>query len=481
MVTNAVSTSARLGRRASAGVLLAFAWTGLAGAGPMPESFAGLAEKAIPSVVTVTGAKLSENRVTAQDNPPFDFPKGSPFGELFRQFRERQMPERESSGVSLGSGFIIDAAGYIVTNNHVIDGARDIQVKLADRRELRARVVGADAHTDLALLKVEAPDALPAVEFGDSDTIKIGDWVMAVGNPFGLGGTVTVGVLSARGRDIKSGPYDDFLQIDASINPGNSGGPTFATDGKVIGVNTAIFSPSGGNIGIGFAVPSNQAKQVIAELRVRGQVERGWLGVSIQPVTLEIARAVGLDRPAGALVAQIVANSPAAMADMRAGDIVLSFAGDKISDTRDLPRLVARAEPGSKAAVELWRDKTRHTIELQVAKLAPPDKVAADDNAAAGNGAAKYLGARLSALTPALRQQFSIKDGVTGVLVLAVESGDPRREALRPGDIIQTINGTSVTTPVEVGRLVAGDGRRGAVLVQVLRAGERLFLGVPVA
>ncbi|MBM4299808.1 MAG: trypsin-like serine protease, partial [Deltaproteobacteria bacterium] len=255
MVTNAVSTSARLGRRASAGVLLAFAWTGLAGAGPMPESFAGLAEKAIPSVVTVTGAKLSENRVTAQDNPPFDFPKGSPFGELFRQFRERQMPERESSGVSLGSGFIIDAAGYIVTNNHVIDGARDIQVKLADRRELRARVVGADAHTDLALLKVEAPDALPAVEFGDSDTIKIGDWVMAVGNPFGLGGTVTVGVLSARGRDIKSGPYDDFLQIDASINPGNSGGPTFATDGKVIGVNTAIFSPSGGNIGIGFAVP----------------------------------------------------------------------------------------------------------------------------------------------------------------------------------------------------------------------------------
>jgi len=488
------STPRRLAsaRRAVTGaaLALAFTWTTVSVSAPMPESFSGLAEKVIPAVVMVTSTIRSESG-RAQDSAdmPFNFPKGSPFDEMFRQFRERQRPDRSpAEGVSLGSGFIIDPAGYVVTSNHVVAEGRDILIKLSDQREYRATLVGADEQTDLALLKLETKDKLPYVEFGDSDQLKVGDWVMAVGNPFGLGGTVTVGVLSARGRDIRSGPYDDFLQIDASINQGNSGGPTFNTQGKVIGVNTAIASPSGGNVGIGFAIPSNQAKQILAALRQNGHVERGWLGVSIQSVSPEIARAMGLDKANGALVAQVVPGGPAAKADIKVGDIITGFAGETVKDVRDLPRIVASTAAGTAANVELWRDGGRRTASVHIAKQPAPDKQASAQRSDRGNDepegqSSKRLGAKLATVTPELRRQFGIKDGLAGVVVLSAEQIDPRREHLRPGDLVQKVDGTAVSTPAEVDKAMEGSGARsrGAVLLQIVRKGQTTFVGVPLA
>ena len=295
---------------------------------------------------------------TRMPEMPFNFPEGSPFEKFFKQFRDR-MGEPESGkpqphmATGLGSGFIVDPSGYVVTNNHVVDGPSDVKVRLDDDSVYPAKIVGTDAQTDLALLKIDAKRLLPAVDFGDSDKAEVGDWVMAVGNPFGLGGTVTAGIISARGRSIDAGPYDDFLQIDAPINQGNSGGPLFSMDGQVIGVNAAIYSPNGGSVGIGFAIPSNMAKAVIAQLKETGKVERGWLGVQIQKVTPEIAGAVGLTEARGAMVTEVTPDSPAAKAGLKQGDVILGFAGEKVADPRGLARAVAKEPAGSKTSLSV--------------------------------------------------------------------------------------------------------------------------------
>src|SRR6202049_91621 len=286
------------------------------------------------------------------------------------------MPEGQSRRIALGSGFIIDPSGYVVTNSHVVGDASKVEVTLQDDSKYPAKIIGRDPKTDIALLKIKADKPLPHVTFGDSSAAQVGDWVMAVGNPFGLGGTVTTGIISARGRDIHSGPFDDFLQIDAPINRGNSGGPTFNLDGQVIGINTAIYSPNGGSVGIGFAVPSNVAKTVVAQLEQHGKVSRGWLGVQIQEVTPAIAASLGLQGEHGALVAVVTPNSPGAKAGLKQGDVILSFNGSEVGRLRDLSRLVAETTPDSSAKLKVWRNG--QTVELQttVGELATTDQVA---------------------------------------------------------------------------------------------------------
>ncbi len=372
---------------------------GPAQAAEAPASFAALAEKVTPAVVNISTEREVAGSGATPRGLPFDFPEGSPFEEFFRRFEGRrgQVPERMAT--ALGSGFIVDPSGYVVTNNHVVDSATNIEVTLTTGQSFPAKLLGADRKTDLALLKIDSPDPLPAVSFGNSDAVKVGDWVMAVGNPFGLGGTVTAGIVSAGGRDLHAGPFDDFLQIDASINQGNSGGPTFSMAGEVIGVNTAIASPNGGSVGIGFAIPSNMAKTVIAELRQHGAVERGWLGVQIQPVTPEIAAAVGLKEPKGAIVSQVLPDSPAAKAGLKQGDIILGFGGSAIGEMRDLPRLVAATDVGEDVNVDIWRDREEQSVSVEIAKLDDSDEVAAIDGTPAqpGGESVEPLGLELAA------------------------------------------------------------------------------------
>ncbi|MGE0116877.1 MAG: DegQ family serine endoprotease [Dongiaceae bacterium] len=451
-----------------------------------PDSFAPLAEKVTPAVVNVSTQRQIAGESAQPRSLPFNFPEGSPFEEFFRQFGERQgRPSPERSAMALGSGFIIDPAGYVVTNNHVVESATNIDVTLTNGKSYPAKLLGADAKTDLALLKIDSPDPLPAVSFGDSDALKVGDWVMAVGNPFGLGGTVTAGILSARGRDLHAGPFDDFLQIDASINQGNSGGPTFAMNGEVIGINTAIASPNGGSVGIGFAVPSNIAKPVIAALREHGEVERGWLGVQIQEVTPEIADAVGLKQPKGAIVSSVLPDSPAAKAGLRRGDIIVAFDDKPINELRDLPRLVAEASIGGNADVTVWRDHDERTVSVRIAKLQDEDVVASDKTPAEpGVQPVEALGLTLAGLTPDLRQQMGIPDDIDGVVVMAVEDRSPAAEqGLRPGDVIRQVGSESVTRPQQVESLAqaARAENRQALLLLVNRGGNELFVALKVA
>jgi len=332
-------------------------------------SFAPLVSKVKPAVVQITS--LSGGRVVRQNIPELE----GPFGEMLRRYYEQQgrsltTPQQKA----LGSGFIVDPAGYIVTNNHVIDGAREVSVTLSDGSEHPARLIGRDDKTDVALIKIDVRHDLPYVAFGNSDEAQEGDWVLAVGNPFGLGGTVTAGIISAHGRNINEGPYDDFLQIDAPINPGNSGGPLFNQYGQVVGIDTAIYSPSGGSVGIGFAVPSNVAKSVVAQLRKSGSVSRGWLGVSMQPLTPSIAQAVGLTDAKGVLVNQVVHGSPADAAGIQQGDVITSFDGRSIQSQRDLALAVAETPAGKRATASVWRDG--HSASLAVLVRAQPSETA---------------------------------------------------------------------------------------------------------
>jgi len=469
---------------------------GSAHAAQTPDSFADLAAKVSPAVVNVS----SKHKVARADNPAPDMPdlpKGSPFEEFFKHFREKQGDNGGHPVTALGSGFIIDPSGYIVTNNHVIDGATDIEVTLSSGKDFPAKLIGADQKTDLALLKIDSPTPLPAVPFGDSDTIRVGDWVMAVGNPFGLGGTVTAGIISARGRDIHSGPYDDFLQVDASINQGNSGGPTFDMAGEVIGINTAIASPNGGSVGIGFAIPSNEAKPVIAALREHGSIERGWLGVQIQEVTPDIAQATGLDKAEGALVADIQPNSPAAKSDLKRGDVIVGYDGKPVKELRDLTRLVADTPVGQQATLTIWRDGAKQSVAVQIAKLQPDQEAAAspnDENGAGDNGdngngdvagqPAAALGLTLSRITPDVRQQFQIPDTVKGVVVTDVDaSGPAAAQGIQPGDVIEQVAQKDVTTPHEVQTLAqaAREAHRNAVLLLVNRQGNEIYVAVKFA
>ena len=325
-----------------------------------PTSFADLAEKLMPSVVNISTTQT----IKTQTSPFPQFPPGSPFGEFFKEFER----PTERKATSLGSGFIIKKEGIVVTNNHVIANAEDIIVRV-DNKEYQAKVLGSDPYSDIAVLKIESSQNFKIVDFGNSDKARVGDWVVAIGNPFGLGGTVTSGIISARNRDINLTRYDDFIQTDASINQGNSGGPLFNMNGDVIGINTAIISPSGASSGIGFAIPANYASSIIDQLIKYGETKRGWLGVRIQPVTDEIATVAGLEEPSGAFIGGVSEDSPAKKGGVKTGDIILEFDGEKIKTMRNLPKVVANTKPNKKVSVKVWRDKKLITLKLTLGRM----------------------------------------------------------------------------------------------------------------
>ena len=465
-------------------------WSAAAEARGPGDSFADLVEKLIPAVVNISTTQT----VKGQEQPGVEvpqFPPGSPFEEFFKEFFDRQQREQRARKVtSLGSGFIVDPAGYVVTNNHVIADADEITVILEDdgNTNLKAKVVGRDSKTDLALLKVEATHPLPAVKFGDSEKARVGDWVVAIGNPFGLGGTVTAGILSARARELNSGPYDDFLQTDAAINKGNSGGPMFNMAGEVIGVNSAIYSPTGGSVGIGFAVPSSLAKPVIDQLRKYGHTKRGWLGVRIQTVTDEIAETMGLPKPIGALVASASAGGPAAQAGIQAGDVIVKFDDKEVSDMRHLPRIVAETEIGRSVPVEIIRKGARRTVTAKVGELEESEQVASvspkeKKKAAAPSKEEKVegLGLSLAPISAELREQFEIGSEVKGVVVTSIAEGSGAAEkGLKAGDVIVEVNQEEVSSPAQVANFVdkARQSGRASVLLLIERAGDIRFEAV---
>ncbi|BBK36282.1 serine protease [Allostella sp. ATCC 35155] len=448
-------------------------------------SFADLAERVSPAVVNVSTERTLRNDGGEMNMP--QFPEGSPFNEFFRRYFERG-PGAQGRGPGMprharaaGSGFIVDPTGYIVTNNHVIDKADEITITMQDGTELKAKLVGRDPKTDVAVLKVDAGRPLPYVALGDSSGARVGDWVVAVGNPFGLGGTVTVGVLSARGRDLQSGPFDDYLQIDASINRGNSGGPTFNLAGEVIGINTAIYSPNGGSVGIGFAVPSNLAKPIIEQLKTTGKVERGWLGVQIQPVTPDIADSVALDRARGALVTSVQPDSPAQRAGLRQGDVIIGFDGRAIDRVRDLTQGVAMTEAGSRAEVSVWRDARQQQLTASIGRLDPEKQAAAEQEPADAQSEGK-LGLALAPLDRETRREHGIPNGVRGVVVMSVDPDSPAADkGIRAGDVIVKVGGRNVTSPGDVAeRVSAAQGeRRKSVLLLVNRRGSERFVALP--
>jgi serine protease Do len=461
-------------------------------------SFSPLVEKVLPAVVNISVTQRpgapGEDAAEDDDGPGLG-PNNpsSPFDELLRRFFEQQqnrggraMPSQPARKVtSLGSGFIIDPTGYVVTNNHVVGDAESVTVIFQDDSRHPAKLIGRDKRTDLALLKIDAPKPLPFVPFGNSDASKVGDWVIAVGNPFGLGGSVTAGIISARGRVIGEGNYDDFMQIDASINRGNSGGPTFDLAGTVIGINTAIYSPNGGSVGIGFAIPANQAKPVLDQLRKSGKVERGWLGVNIQEVTPEIATSLGLDveHPAGALVSNVTENSPSAKAGIKTGDVIQKFNGKVVERSRDLPRLVAETPVGSKVEVGVWRKNAALTVQATLGSLPEETQVAAIDKAEPAPTAEKSaaLGLSLSSLNPDIRKRLGIGRDVKGVLVSRVRDGSPAAErGIQAGDVIIAVNQQSVSRPEEVSEKVrdAQEGNRKGVLLLINRGGNNIYVAV---
>jgi serine protease Do len=367
---------------------------------------------------------------------------------------------------------------------HVVADSDEITVTLLDDTTLKAQIVGRDSITDLALLKVEPKDKLPAVAWGDSAKTRVGDWVLAIGNPFGLGGTLTAGIVSARARDIHAGPYDDFLQTDASINRGNSGGPMFNLAGEVIGINTAIFSPSGGSIGIGFAIPSALAKPIIEQLRTAGKVQRGWIGVRIQPVTDDIAESLGLDKPRGALVSDVDPSGPAAKAKLQPGDVILSFDGKPIDRTRQLPRMVAETPPDKGVKLTLWRDGKEMAADVKVGLLNPEQAAAAApvEKEKQGPPTVDALGMSLAKITPDLRRDLELADDAKGVVVVDVdEDGVAAQRGVRPGDVIAAVGKESVETPEQVVEKVEAARKAGrkTLLLRIAREGGAQFLAVP--
>ncbi|HRK95355.1 MAG TPA: DegQ family serine endoprotease [Rhodospirillales bacterium] len=450
-----------------------------------PESFADLADSLLPAVVNISTTQ------TLEGHPGIEvpgFPPGSPFEEFFKEFFERNQPrdQQQRRATSLGSGFIVDPGGYIVTNNHVIQDADEITVILHDDTRLPAKLIGRDNKTDVAVLKVEPTIELPSVPFGDSDQLRVGDWVVAIGNPFGFGGTVTAGIISARNRDINSGPYDDFLQTDASINRGNSGGPMFNLDGQVIGVNTAIFSPSGGSIGIGFAIPSNIAGPIAKQLIETGSVQRGWIGVRIQEVTKEIADTLGLKEPRGALVASVIDEGPAADAGIRAGDVIMEFAGRTVEEMRRLPRIVADTKVGETAEVKVWRENKERTLSVKVGALDEGEaQMAAQDEPAKGatpqSQKVEGLGFSVAGIDEATRERFEIGPESKGAVVTEVDAAGPAAEkGLRVGDVIVEVSQEEVTKASDVTAKIkaAKDAGRKSVLLLVEGEGGMRFVAL---
>ena len=459
-----------------------------------PESVAGVAEGLQDTVVNISTTQTLKGSAE-KNEPPGPGPKGSPFEEFFNDFFDEQdkegLPRKVSS---LGSGFVVDPSGLIVTNNHVIEGADEIIVNFTDGSKLKVtKILGHDPKTDLALLKVEPKQPLKAAKFGDSAKMRVGDWVMAIGNPFGLGGTVTVGIISATKRDINSGPYDDFLQTDAAINRGNSGGPLFNMDGEVIGVNTAIISPTGGSIGIGFAVPSNSAVQVVDQLKEYGETRRGWLGVHVQNVTGEIAASMGLQEPVGALVASVAPGGPADVAGLKPSDIILKFDGQPVETMRSLPKAVASTPIGKPVDVEVQRAGEVLHLTVTVGRLpeeAEKAEVEAEpspdtDEPEEEPDHEELLGLSIAPLTEELRNQFHIGKTVEGVVITKVDANSPAAQKdVKPGDVIVEVTQERVNDPGEVAARVAAvrkSGRKSVLLLISDAKGGLRFVAVPVA
>jgi len=478
------------GHPIAVGVLLVGLAIAMIGAGPAaaqrngPQTVAPLAEQLIEAVVNVS---TSQSIRGPQGLPLPSVPKNSPYDEYFGDFfenRGQSVPDRMVS--SLGSGFVIDGKeGVIVTNNHVIDGAEEIQINLHDGTKLKAELIGKDTKTDIALLKVNTTKELKAVRFGSSGAIKVGDWVMAIGNPFGLGGSVTVGIISAKARNINSGPYDDYLQTDASINKGNSGGPLFNMDGEVVGVNTAIISPTGGSIGIGFSVPADTVLPVVEQLREFREVRRGWLGVKIQTVTGEIASALGVPENTGALVAAVTPDGPAAKGGLKPGDVIVTFDKESVATMRNLPRLVARAPIDQQVDVEVVRKGERKTLQVTVGRLSEEDeaRAALGEEGKPGSAETVVLGLKLSTLTDELRSKYGLGANVKGAIVDEVDPKSPAAATIKPGDVIVQAANEPILDPEDFARQVATikKGSRKTVMLEVEDAkGSHRFVSVPV-
>jgi serine protease Do len=436
-----------------------------------PETFADLVEKVSPAVVNIT----TMTKVATQIGPQGIVPEGSPFEDLFRDFTDRQ--GRPRSANALGSGFVISEDGYIVTNNHVIDGADEIMIEFFDGKELPATLVGRDKNVDIALLKVEAGGALPFVDFGDSDVARVGDWVMAMGNPLGQGFSVSAGIISARNREL-SGAYDDFIQTDAAINRGNSGGPLFDMDGDVIGVNTAIMSPTGGSIGIGFSMASKVVEPVVKQLKEFGEVRRGWLGVNIGDVTQDMAQALGMDTPAGAIIRDVF-DGPAKDAGLLSMDVILMFDGKDVGDAGALVRLVGAAPVGKTVKTVVLRDGKRQTIDVVLGKRPEPEDIASTSEAAPEPTADMVLGMAVGTLNDELREKYKIAKDVDGIVVLSVDADTNAAEkGMQEGDVITDAGQKPVRSVDDFQAQIdaTAEAGRQSLLVLVRRDGQPRFV-----
>lgn len=433
--------------------------------------FAEIAKKENPAVVNIsTTTKVREMPHMRKRFRGEPFNKDNPFQDFFERFFE---PNLNVPRQSLGSGFVIDKEGYILTNSHVVNNADEIKVTLMDQKEYNAEIAGIDPKTDIALIKITGAGDLPIIKLGDSDKVEVGEWVLAIGNPFGLNHTVTVGVVSAKGRTIGSGPYDDYIQTDASINPGNSGGPLINTQGEVIGINTAIMAGNtGGNIGIGFAIPVNMAKQILEDLKTKGSVTRGWLGVLIQKITPEMSVPFGLPNTEGALVGDVVKDSPADRAGIRRGDVIVEFDGKKVTSMEELPKLVAVAKPGRDAEVVIIREGTRKTFNVLIDKL--------KDSGQTADAVSKKLGLNVQEITPDLAETLKLSS-TEGILVSDVEFGSSAGEAgIRRGDVILEINRKKIKNLAEYEESLKETKTGDNILFLIQRGGGTVFVAVTV-
>ena len=450
---------------------------------PVSDEIANLVEKLSPAVVNVftVQKEVSEkkNSLPFDEIPPQfreffkNMPPGFPFGP------QQNTPKNKEAPQALGSGFVIDPTGYIVTNNHVIAGANEIKVKFQDEMELKAKIIGKDQLTDLALLKVENDKPLPFVKFADSDKARVGHSVIAIGNPFGLGGTVTSGIISAFNRDINSGPYDSFIQTDASINKGNSGGPLFNMDGDVIGVNTAILSPNGGSIGIGFSMSSAVVEKVIDQLKAFGETRRGWLGVRIQDVTEDVAEALGIEKTDGALVTD-VPEGPAKNGGIKSGDVIIEFDGKKIKDTRELVRIVGDSSVGKKVLVKVLRDGKEVSLSVKLGRL--EDNIASSQPERQRTKKVEFAGMTLSNVDREVADELGIDQNIKGVVIVNVKPGSVAEDkGLKKGDVIIQVNRIKISSTDELYKLneEAKKAKKTSVLMLILRNGMRRFIGLP--
>jgi serine protease Do len=429
-----------------------------------PMSFAPLARKASPSVVNISVVK----KVEGMEQSPFSFGPNDPFGDFFDRFFRNQIPKGYKQQ-GLGSGFILDKEGYILTNNHVVDEADEVKVKLADGREFKAKIIGRDPKTDLALIKINADKSLVPLPLGDSDKLEVGDWVIAIGNPFGLGNTVTAGIVSAKYRHLGMGSYDNFIQTDASINPGNSGGPLLNTAGEVVGINSAIFSQSGGSIGIGFAIPINMAKELLPQLKA-GKVIRGWLGVMIQKITPDLKEKLGLKDEKGALVADVVSGGPAGKAGIKRGDVIVSFDGKEIRESNELPYIVASTPVGKLVKVDVIRKGERKSFEVKIGEL-KEEKV----SQAQGQEKPK-LGMTVREITPEIAKSLGLNES-SGVVITQVQDSSPAADAgLKPADVILEMDHASIPDVDAFNKKIEGYKKGDIILLLVKRQNSTLFL-----